>query len=165
MKVLGIDPGTRVVGYGVIDGSGDDVSMVECGALKSKADRPMGERLAALYEQISEVVVRHQPDAVAVESPFVGRNVKTALAIGKAQAIALLAGSVRGIPTFEYTPAQIKQRVADYGTSSKEQVQRMVAMQLGLTELPEPLDASDALATALCHLAEVHVDSLVEGAR
>ena len=165
MRVLGIDPGTRVVGYGVIDGSGDDVRMVECGALKSKADRPMGERLAAMYEQISEVVVRHQPDAVAVESPFVGRNVKTALAIGKAQAIAMLAGSIRGIPTFEYTPAQIKQRVADYGTSSKEQVQRMVAMQLGLTELPEPLDASDALATALCHLAEVHVDSLVEGAR
>ena len=165
MRVLGIDPGTRVVGYGVIDGSGDDVSMVECGALKSKADRPMGERLAALYEQISEVVVRHQPDAVAVESPFVGRNVKTALAIGKAQAIAMLAGSIRGIPTFEYTPAQIKQRVADYGTSSKEQVQRMVAMQLGLTEPPEPLDASDALATALCHLAEMHVDSLVEGAR
>lgn len=165
MRVLGIDPGTRVVGYGVIDGSGDDVRMVECGALKSKADRPMGERLAVLYEQISEVVVRHQPDAVAVESPFVGRNVKTALAIGKAQAIAMLAGSIRGIPTFEYTPAQIKQRVADYGTSSKEQVQRMVAMQLGLTELPEPLDASDALATALCHLAEVHVDSLVEGAR
>ncbi len=165
MRVLGIDPGTRVVGYGVIDSDADGVSMVECGALKSRADRPMGERLAALYEQISEVVTRHQPDAVAVESPFVGRNVKTALAIGKAQAIAMLAGAIRGIPTFEYTPAQIKQRVADYGTSSKEQVQRMVALQLGLTEPPEPLDASDALATALCHLAEMHVDSLVEGAR
>ncbi len=171
MRVLGIDPGTRVIGYGVIDSDADGVSkadgisLVECGALKSRADRPMGERLASLYEQISEIVMRHQPDAVAVESPFVGRNVKTALAIGKAQAIALLAGATRGIPTFEYTPAQIKQRVADYGTSSKEQVQRMVGLQLGLTEPPEPLDASDALATALCHLAEVHVGSLVEGAR
>jgi len=165
MRVLGIDPGTRVVGYGVVDGSGDDVSMVECGALTSKADRPMGERLATLYQQLCDVVARHQPDAVAVESPFVARNVKTALAIGKAQAVAILAGSIRGIPTFEYTPAQIKQRVADYGAGSKEQVQRMVAIQLGLTEPPEPLDATDALATALCHLAEVHVDRLVEGAR
>ena len=165
MRVLGIDPGTRVVGYGVVDGAGDDINLVDCGALKSRVDRPMGERLAALYEQISDVVVRHQPDAVAVEQPFVGRNVKTALAIGKAQAIAMLAGASRGIPTFEYTPAQIKQRVADYGTSSKVQVQRMVALQLGLTEPPEPLDASDALATALCHLAELHLESLVEGAR
>ena len=115
MRVLGIDPGTRVIGYGVIDSDADGVSMVECGALKSRADRLMGVRLALLYEQISEVVTRHQPDAVAVEQPFVGRNVKTALAIGKAQAIALLAGAIRGIPTFEYTPAQIKQRASVSG--------------------------------------------------
>jgi len=165
MRVLGIDPGTRVVGYGVIDSSGDDVKLVECGALKSRSNQTVGQRLATLYEQLCEVVERNHPEAVAVESPFVARNVKTALVIGKAQAIALLAGAIRGIPTFEYTPSQIKQRVADYGAGSKEQVQRMVGLQLGLAEPPEPLDATDALATALCHLAEAHLTSLVEGAR
>ena len=161
MRILGIDPGTRVVGYGVIEDAGSSVSIVECGALTCKANLPVSERLCILYNQLCEIVTRHQPDAVAVEQPFMGKNVNSALAVGKAQAIAMLAGANRGIPVYEYTPAQIKQRVADYGTSSKEQVQKMVSLQLGLSEVPEPADAADALATALCHLAEIHLENLL----
>ncbi|HEY92079.1 MAG TPA: crossover junction endodeoxyribonuclease RuvC [Dehalococcoidia bacterium] len=161
MKILGVDPGTKVVGYGVIEDTGSSVSMVECGALTCKASLSVSERLCILYNQLCEIVSRHQPDVVAVEQPFMGKNVASALAVGKAQAIAMLAGANRGIPVYEYTPAQIKQRVADYGASTKEQVQKMVSLQLGLSEVPEPADAADALATALCHLAEVHLENLL----
>ena len=161
MRVLGIDPGTVVIGYGVIESDGDRVSMVDCGALTSPPRLPVAERLSNLYNQLCEIVSRHQPDAVAVETPFVGRNVSSALAIGKAQAIAILAAANKGIPTYEYSPAKIKQRVANYGTSSKEQVQKMVSLQLGLSEVPEPDDAADALATALCHIGEVHLGNLL----
>ena len=161
MRVLGVDPGTVVIGYGVIDSIGSSVSMVDYGVLTCPAHLPISKRLSILYKQLVEIVSRHQPDAVAVEQPFMGKNVSSALAIGKAQAIVMLAGANRDIPVYEYTPARIKQRVANYGTSSKEQVQKMVSLQLGLSEVPEPADAADALATALCHLAEVHLDNLL----
>ena len=161
MRVLGIDPGTVVIGYGVIDSDGDRTTLVDYGALSSSARLPLGERLSELYNQLSEIISRYQPDAVAVEQPFVAKNVSSALAIGKAQAVAILAAANRGITTHEYTPAQIKRQVANYGTSSKEQVQRMVSLQLGLSEVPQPDDAADALATALCHLSEMHVNSLL----
>jgi crossover junction endodeoxyribonuclease RuvC len=161
MRILGIDPGTVVIGYGVIDGTGDSVLLVECGALKSSARLPISERLSELYRQVSDVISLHRPDVVAIEQPFVARNVNTALAIGKAQAIAILAAANHGIPVYEYTPAQVKQRVTNYGTSSKEQVQKMVSLQLGIAEVPGPSDVADALATALCHLGEAHVSGLL----
>jgi crossover junction endodeoxyribonuclease RuvC len=161
MRVLGIDPGTVVIGYGVVDSAGDALTLVDHGALRSSGRLPIGERLRELYEQVSEVLARSSPDAVAIEQPFVAKNVSSALAIGKAQAIAILAAANAGVPTFEYTPARIKQRVANYGTSSKEQVQKMVALQLGLAEIPGPPDVADALATALCHLAERHLSSVI----
>lgn len=161
MRVLGIDPGTVVIGYGVVDGAGDRITLVDCGALSSPARSPIAERLSDLYHQVCEIVSRHQPDAVALEQPFVAKNVRSALAIGKAQAIAMLAAANCGIPTYEYTPAQIKRRVTNYGASSKEQVQKMVSLQLGLSEVPEPSDVADALATALCHLSEMHVSGLL----
>jgi crossover junction endodeoxyribonuclease RuvC len=110
-----------------------------------------------------EVIVRYRPDVVAVEQPFVARNVKSALAVGRAQAVAILAAANCGIPVYEYTPAQVKQRVADYGASSKEQIQEMVKLQLGLSQIPEPSDAADALAVALCHLHETHLERLLAG--
>jgi crossover junction endodeoxyribonuclease RuvC len=161
MRILGIDPGTVVVGYGVIDSDDGRTTMVDCGALTSSARLPIAERLSNLYNQLSEIISRYQPDAVAVERPFVAKNVSSALAIGKAQAVAILAAANRGIPTHEYTPAQIKRQVANYGGSSKEQVQRMVSFQLGLSDVPQPDDAADALATALCHLGEVHLNNLL----
>ena len=161
MRILGIDPGTRVMGYGVVESERDEIALVDFGALVTNERSPIGERLHYLYRQILEIIARHQPDAVAVEQPFVARNVRTALAIGRAQAIALLAAAGSGLPAYEYTPAKVKQSVANYGASSKEQVQEMVRLQLGLAEAPHPDDAADALAVALCHLRETHLSNLL----
>ena len=161
MRVLGIDPGTVVVGYGVIESTDTKVALVGCGALKTSPRSPIGQRLSHLYGQLSQIISRYQPDAVAIEQPFLAKNVSAALAVGKAQAVAILAAASQGIPTYEYTPAQIKQRVANYGASSKEQIQEMVRLQLGLSQVPQPSDAADALATALCHLSETHLSNLL----
>jgi len=163
MRILGIDPGTVTMGYGVIEGGDEELALVDYGVLNSPLRSPIGERLSYLYNGLLEVISRSQPDAVAVEQPFVStRNVKSALAIGRAQAVAILAAANRQIPTYEYTPTQVKQRVADYGASSKEQIQEMVRLQLGLAEAPQPSDAADALAVAICHLREVHVSNLLD---
>jgi len=161
MRVLGIDPGTVVVGYGVIDSVDGCMVTVDYGVLKASQKLPPAQRLGDLYRGIEKIVKRYTPDFVAVEQPFVARNAATALAIGRAQAVAILAATNSNVPTFEYTPTQVKQRVASYGASSKEQIQQMVRLQLGLDEIPEPNDAADALAVALCHLSEVHVDGLL----
>jgi crossover junction endodeoxyribonuclease RuvC len=161
MRILGIDPGTVTMGYGLIDATDDEVTLVDCNALTAPERSPIGGRLSYMYHRLLEIMSRYQPDAVAIEQPFMAKNVKSALAIGRAQAIAILAAADRGIPTFEYTPAQVKQRVTNYGASSKEQVQEMVKLQLGLTEVPQPTDAADALAVALCHLHETHLDRLL----
>jgi crossover junction endodeoxyribonuclease RuvC len=161
MKILGIDPGTITMGYGVIEASDDEATMVDCNALNAPPSSTIGERLNYLHQKLLEVIAQYQPDAVAIEQPFMAKNVKSTLAVGMAQAIALLAAASRGIPTYEYTPAQVKQRVANYGGSSKEQVQEMVKIQLRLPHVPQPNDAADALAVALCHLREVHLDNLL----
>jgi crossover junction endodeoxyribonuclease RuvC len=161
MRVLGIDPGTITMGYGVIEALDDEITLVDSSALTASQRSPMGERLNYLYQKLSEIISRYQPDAVAIEQPFVAKNVKAALAIGRAQAIAILAAASRGIPVYEYTPAQVKQRATNYGGSSKEQVQEMVKIQLGLPEVPQPSDAADALAVAICHLREIHLESLL----
>ena len=121
----------------------------------------MGERLNYLHQRLLEIIAQYKPDVVAVEQPFMAKNVKSTLAVGMAQAVALLAAASKGIPIYEYTPAQVKQRVANYGGSSKEQVQEMVKLQLGLPHVPESSDAADALAVALCHLQETHLDNLL----
>jgi crossover junction endodeoxyribonuclease RuvC len=161
MRVLGIDPGTVTMGYGMVESRDDEVALIDCGALTSSERSPIGERLSYLYKELLEIIQHHQPDAVVVEQPFVASNVRSALAIGRAQAIALLAAANKGIPTFEYTPAQVKQMVTNYGASSKEQIQEMVRLQLGLAEVPQPDDAADALALAICHLREIHLSNLL----
>ncbi len=149
------------MGYGVIETRDDKVTLIDCGALTTPARSPIGERLSYLYNQLLEIVSRYQPDAVAIEQPFMAKNPKTALAIGKAQAVAILAAANKGVPTYEYTPTRIKQIVANYGASSKEQIQEMVRLQLGLSQVPQPNDAADALAVALCHLSEIHLSNLL----
>jgi crossover junction endodeoxyribonuclease RuvC len=161
MRILGIDPGTVVIGYGIIDSDDDKITFVTCSAVKCSQRSPMGERLSYLYNELSEVISHHRPDVVAIEQPFVARNVRSALAIGKAQAVSILAAANRGIPTYEYTPAQVKRVVTDYGASSKEQVQEMVRLQLGLSQPPQPIDASDALAVAICHIRETKLKDLL----
>ena len=161
MRVLGIDPGTVTMGYGVVESRDDEIALIDCGALISPERSPIGERLSYLYNELLKIIQHHQPEAVVVEQPFMAKNARSALAIGRAQAIALLAATGKGIPTFEYTPARIKQMVANYGASSKEQIQEMVKLQLGLAEVPQPDDAADALAVAICHLREIHLSNLL----
>ena len=161
MRILGIDPGTIVMGYGAIESSDDEIALINCGALTAPARSSIGERLSFLYHNIEEIISNCQPDAVAIEQPFVAKNARSALAIGRAQAIAILAASNRGIPIYEYTPTQVKLRVTNYGASSKEQIQEMVRLQLRLTQIPQPNDAADALAVALCHLSEIHLSNLL----
>jgi len=160
MRILGIDPGTIVLGYGLIENRRDEISLVHAGAIKCKARSAMSERLLFLYDGLTEVVRIYKPDVMAVETPFVGENVKSALAIGKAQAIVLLIAARHKIPVYEYSPAQVKHHVAGYGASSKEQVQEMVKMLLDLDEVPQPHDAADALAVAICHLHSYKIKRL-----
>ena len=161
MRILGIDPGTIVLGYGLIESRRAEMSLVHFATIKCKARSDMSERLLFLYDELTAVVLKYKPDVLAVETPFVGENVKSALAIGKAQAVVLLIAAQNKKPIYEYSPAQIKHHVADYGASSKEQMQEMVKMLLGLGEVPQPNDAADALAVAICHLMESRLREII----
>ncbi len=161
MRILGIDPGTVAMGYGVLEDIGEQPRMVQCGVLTAAASAPLSERLHELYVGLADVVARFHPDEMAIEEPFVARNVRSALAIGRAQAIAMLSAASQGIPVATYPPAKVKHGVADYGRGDKEQVQRMVCLQLGLAGKPGPSDATDALAVALCHLRQRQLSTLL----
>ena len=159
---MGVDPGTVVCGYGIIDDRDGEISLVACDAVKCRPRSAMGERLLAVYRELNRAAVTFRPDGMAIETPFVGENVKSALAVGKAQAIALLVAAEHNIPCYEYSPARIKQSVSDYGASGKEQMQEMVKLLLGLDELPQPHDAADGLAVAICHLREARLHEMME---
>jgi len=161
MRVLGIDPGTLNLGYGVVDEDAGEMAFVTCGVLSLPAKVPVEKRLSSLYKKLVEVVANHRPDEVAIEEPFVAGNARSALAVGRAQAIAILAAANKNLPIFRYLPTQVKQQVTDYGGSSKEQVQEMVRLQLGLAEPPQPSDAADALAVAICHLHQRQIEVIL----
>jgi len=161
MRVLGVDPGTIIAGYGLIDVDSGQVKMVACGVIKANQKLVPAERLSIMYKGLAKIVKQYKPEVMAVEHPFVGANVSSALAIGRAQAVAMLIAANNDIPVFEYSPAKVKQSVASYGASSKAQIQQMVRLHLGLIEAPEPLDAADALAVALCHINENHINNLI----
>lgn len=150
------------MGYGIIESQESEVSLIHYGVLKTAERSPIGERLSFLYSGITEIITTYNPQTVAVEQPFVAKNARSAFAIGRAQAVAILAAANNGIPCFEYTPAEVKQRVANYGSSSKEQIQKMVMLQLGLTQVPDSPDAADALAVALCHLQSIHLQNIID---
>ena len=150
MRILGVDPGTISLGYGIVDGE-EQVRMVCCGVLSFPPKTPIAERLHCLYTKLSEIIAKHKPDEAAIEEPFVGHNIRSALAIGRAQAVAILAAANQGLPVYYYSPAEVKQQVTNYGRSDKGQIQEMVRIQLGLPQPPPPSDAADALAVALCH--------------
>ena len=161
MIVMGVDPGTIVMGYGVLSVLDEQISLLKYGAWNTNSRSPIGERLCFLYTKLTDLIVELSPDMVAVEQPFVAKNAQSAFAVGRAQAVVILAAAVRKIPCYEYTPREVKQRVANYGASSKEQIQQMVMLQLGLADIPEPEDAADALAVALCHLQVIHLEELL----
>jgi crossover junction endodeoxyribonuclease RuvC len=153
MRILGVDPGTMNLGYGVVDGE-EEMHMVDCGVIKLSRRLPMEQRLRTLYSELNKIIARDRPREVAIEEPFIGHNVKSAFAIGKAQAIAILAAVNQELPVYYYSPAKVKQQITSYGQSDKQQVQEMVRVQLRLAELPEPSDAADALAVAMCHIQQ-----------
>ena len=161
MIILGVDPGTLNMGYGVVSSTEAEPSLVACGVLTAKPRAPISERLQILYRGLEEIIERYGPDEVAVEEPFMAENARSALSIGRAQAVAILAAANRGLPVFQYTPLLVKQMITDYGRASKEQIQEMVRLQLRLNDTPHPSDAADALAVALCHIRQQHLVRLL----
>jgi crossover junction endodeoxyribonuclease RuvC len=162
MLVLGLDPGLATTGYGLVAGSSSgDVALVEYGAITTAARQPLPERLLALERDLSALIARHRPDVAAVEELFFSRNVTTALVVGQARGVTILAAARAGLPVHEYKPMEVKQAITGYGKAPKAQVQQMVRMLLGLAEIPRPDDASDAVAVALCHLHNIRLSSLL----
>lgn len=153
MSVLGIDPGMAIMGYGVVDGEGAGLKVVAYGTLTTSNKATSGERLRSLYLGLNNLLKQHHPSEIAIEF-FIGRNLRTALAVGQACGIALLTATNKNLPVYEYTPPQVKQQVTGYGRGDKRQVQEMVRIQLGLPSIPQPDDAADALAVAMCHIYE-----------
>ena len=153
MKVLGIDPGTAVLGYGVVESAvGLPGRLLECGIVETRARDPLPARLRVLHEAVSELIARHRPDAVAVEAAFYGRNVRTTMVLCHARGVVLLAAEEAGVMIGEYTPAMVKKAIVGRGAALKPQVGYMVAQLLRLRTAPAPADAADGVAIALTHL-------------
>ena len=151
MRVLGIDPGSETLGWGVVDGSGSKYAMVGFGAVKSNPRQLFSKRLLNIYNGISEIMAEHSPDVLAVEDTFYAVNVGVALKLGQVRGTMLLLAEQRGMDIAEYAPRLVKQTVVGYGNADKRQVQEMVKILLKLKTVPTPHDASDALAVAICH--------------
>ena len=152
VRVLGIDPGTAVTGYGVVARSGDGaLSLVECGVVRTSAGRPLAERIKEIYLEVELLLDRHRPFAVSVENVFQGKNVHSALTLGHARGAILLAAALRDLPIAEYAPREIKKAVVGTGSATKDQIAFMVKQHLRLREAPAPADAADGVAAALCH--------------
>lgn len=152
MRVLGIDPGSQSTGYGCVDSDGRRHQLVLCGAIRAGTERRFPDRLAAIHRELTNVIRDCTPECVAIENLFHATNVRSALLLGHARGVAMLAAVQAGLPVVEYTPAEIKRAVVGYGRAEKVQVQRMMKLLLGLDRVPSPHDAADALAVAVCHL-------------
>ena len=151
MIILGIDPGTAITGFGLLKSDGDDLRVVDYGAITTPSDWLMPRRLQRLYAELTALIVKHQPTDAVIEKLFFSKNVRTALSVGQARGVALLAAAQANLTIHEYTPLQIKQAVVGYGRADKNQIQQMVKMLLQLDSIPQPDDAADALAIAICH--------------
>ena len=151
MRVLGIDPGSERLGWGIVDGRGNKYSMVAKGVVRSSPRHPFSKRLAKAFSEIEQVVAEHSPDVLAIEEAFYSVNVNVAMKLGQVRGVMLLLAEQRGIAIAEYAPRLIKKTVVGYGNAEKHQVGEMIRILLGLREVPEPHDVSDALAVAICH--------------
>ncbi len=152
MIILGIDPGTAALGYGVVSGDKDNLKMVSYGCVTTEAKQAMPLRLHVLYKEVKKVIEKYRPDYLVVEEIFFAKNSKTAIKVGQARGVILLLGAECRVPVIDYTPLEVKQTITTYGRADKAQVQKMVQLLLKLPEIPEPDDAADALAIAICHL-------------
>ena len=151
MRIFGIDPGSERTGYGCIEFAGSRHRLVACGTLSAPAGATFPEKLVVIHAGLSSLIATHRPDCVAVENIFYARNVRSALKLGHARGVALLAASEAGLPVVEYSPAEIKRAVVGYGRAEKHQIQQMMKLLLGLDAAPSPHDVADALAVAICH--------------
>jgi len=163
--VLGIDPGTAITGYGLVWGEGDDLRLVDYGVITTPSDESQPQRLQEIYRQLTALIQERQPAEAAVEKLFFSRNVRTALSVGQARGVALLAIANAGIAVHEYTPLEVKQAVVGYGRATKEQVQEMVKVLLGLDSVPQPDDAADAIAVAICHIHSARMKNLIRSSK
>jgi crossover junction endodeoxyribonuclease RuvC len=162
--VLGIDPGTATTGYGLVtEDAAGEARLLRCGVIETQAGTPMPLRLMTIHREIGSLIREFGPDAVAVEMLFFGRNVTTALTVGQARGVVLLAAAQAELPIFEYKPAEVKQALAGYGGADKRQMQEMVRVLLGLVDIPRPDDAADAVAVAICHLHSQRLRRLMDG--
>lgn len=150
MRIIGIDPGSRTTGYGIVEFSGSRLSFVSCGTIRTASGQPLPERLKIIHQGLTEVIDTHRPTIAAVEEVFVAANPRSALILGHARGVAILAAIEHDLSIFEYSPREIKRAVVGYGQAAKEQVQQMIMVLLGLTSAPSK-DAADALAVAVCH--------------
>lgn len=155
MRILGIDPGYAIMGYGVIDSMGGSLKAIDYGVVETTADEPLPERLEKLYAGVRQLIDMYHPDCAVFEELFFYRNTTTAIAVGSGRGVALLAAQQRGIPLYEYTPMQIKLSVTGNGHADKTQVQHMIKSLLCLKSIPKPDDAADALAAAVCHSSTI----------
>ncbi|MBF8262822.1 MAG: ruvC [Parachlamydiales bacterium] len=151
MIILGIDPGTQVTGYGLIQKDAPRLIALDYGCIRPPAALPLCERYRIIYESLSILIDKHRPDAMAIESQFILKNPQSAIKLGMAKGMAILAATQRGVPIFEYAPTRAKRAVVGHGHASKWQVQKMIQTILRLPSVPEPEDAADALSLAICH--------------
>ncbi|HJQ68171.1 MAG TPA: crossover junction endodeoxyribonuclease RuvC [Blastocatellia bacterium] len=165
LRVLGVDPGSDTTGYGVIDSLGGGYELVEYAGIRAPARFAFAERLYIITQKLEEVIERLRPHACAVEETFYAVNVKSALKLGHVRGVILVAAARAGVPVFEYSPLEIKSALVGYGRAEKHQVQEMVRLLLGLKDPPEPLDASDALAAAICHINTASTRQKMKGSR
>jgi crossover junction endodeoxyribonuclease RuvC len=163
MLALGIDPGTATTGFGLVRSlPSGEYELVDFGTVQTEAGQPMPDRLSDLFHKLIQVIKLHQPDTSAVEQLFFQTNVKTAISVGQARGVAILALAEAHVPVTEYTPLQIKQAVTGYGKADKRQVQEMVRILLKMEAIPKPDDAADALAVAICHLQSSQLQRAIE---
>ncbi|MFN2185635.1 MAG: crossover junction endodeoxyribonuclease RuvC [Anaerolineae bacterium] len=165
MLVLGIDPGTAITGFGLVREEDEGLALVAYGVITTAANQPLPERLQLIYQGLAQVTRQHQPQQAAVEELFFSRNARTALSVGHARGVALLALADAGLPIYEYKPLEIKQAITGYGGADKGQVQEMVRLLLNLDHVPQPDDAADAVAVAVCHIHSARMKALIEDAR
>ncbi len=151
MRILGIDPGTGILGFGVIDSVGGRAQLVDGGVIRTPVHEDDAVRLVTIFDELSEVIKATKPEAMSVEKLFFSQNVTTAMTVAQARGVVLLCGKQAGLEIFEYTPLQIKMAISGYGRADKKQMQEMVRVILGLKEVPKPDDCADAIAAALTH--------------
>lgn len=151
MRIIGIDPGTGILGFGVIEVLDGKMKMIDAGVVTTPAHTPLDERLEDIFDSLTEIIKSTKPDVMSIEKLFFAQNVTTAMSVSHARGVAMLAGRKGGLPIHEYTPLQIKQTITGYGKADKKQIQEMVRVQLGLKDVPKPDDCADALAAAITY--------------